>query len=69
MEGIAHLAQKIAETYYEEVPKEKRNGKVQVNVSTSFFVPKPFTPFQWAGMYREEDFVDRTFFICSEDNF
>ncbi len=51
MKGIAHLAQKIAETYYEEVPKEKRNGKVQVNVSTSFFVPKPFTPFQWAGMY------------------
>ena len=47
MKGIAHLAQKIAETYYEEVPKEKRNGKVQVNVSTSFFVPKPFTPFQW----------------------
>ena len=44
MKGIAHLAQKIAETYYEEVPKEKRNGKVQVNVSTSFFVPKPFTP-------------------------
>ena len=43
MKGIAHLAQKIAETYYEEVPKEKRNGKVQVNVSTSFFVPKPFT--------------------------
>ena len=59
MKGIAHLAQKIAETYYEEVPKEKRNGKVQVNVSTSFFVPKPFTPFQWAGMYREEDFVEK----------
>ena len=57
MKGIAHLAQKIAETYYEEVPKEQRKGKVQVNVSTSFFVPKPFTPFQWAGMYREEDFV------------
>ena len=38
MKGIAHLAQKIAETYYEEVPKEQRKGKVQVNVSTSFFV-------------------------------
>ena len=59
MKGIAHLAQKIAETYYEEVPKEQRKGKVQVNVSTSFFVPKPFTPFQWAGMYREEDFVEK----------
>ena len=42
MKGIAHLAQKIAETYYEIVPKEQRKGKVQINVSTSFFVPKPF---------------------------
>ena len=66
MKGIAHLAQKIAETYYEEVPKEKRNGKVQVNGSTSFFVPKPFTPFQWAGMYREEDFVEKAKVVKSE---
>ena len=66
MRGIAHLAQKIAETYYEEVPKEQRKGKVQVNVSTSFFVPKPFTPFQWAGMYREEDFVEKAKVVKSE---
>ena len=66
MKGIAHLAQKIAETYYEEVPKEQRKGKVQVNVSTSFFVPKPFTPFQWAGMYREEDFVEKAKIVKSE---
>ena len=66
MKGIAHLAQKIAETYYEEVPKEQRKGKVQVNVSTSFIVPKPFTPFQWAGMYREEDFVEKAKVVKSE---
>ena len=66
MKGIAHLAQKIAETYYEEVPKEQRKGKVQVNVSTSFFVPKPFTPFQWAGMYREEDFVEKAKVVKNE---
>ena len=66
MKGIAHLAQKIAETYYEEVPKEQRKGKGQVNVSTSFFVPKPFTPFQWAGMYREEDFVEKAKVVKSE---
>ena len=48
------------------MPKEKRNGKVQVNVSTSFFVPKPFTPFQWAGMYREEDFVEKAKVVKSE---
>ena len=55
--------QKIAETYYEVVPKEQRKGKVQINVSTSFFVPKPFTPFQWAPMIRPEEFVKRAYFV------
>ena len=58
MKGIAHLAEKIAERYY-EIPKDQRNGKVQISVSTSFFVPKPFTPFQWASMFREEDFIEK----------
>lgn len=65
MKGIAHLAQKIAEEYY-EIPKESRNGKVQINVSTSFFVPKPFTPFQWAGMYSEEDFIGKAKIVKNE---
>ena len=54
--GIAHLAQKICGVYY-DIPKEERNGKCEINVSTSFFVPKPFTPFQWAPMYRKEDYL------------
>ena len=53
---IAHLAERIAEKYY-EIPKEQRNGKCQINVSTSFFVPKPFTPFQWARMYQPGDYL------------
>lgn len=66
MKGIAHLAQKIAETYYEVVPKEQRKGKVQINVSTSFFVPKTFTPFQWAPMYTEQDFVEKAKVVKNE---
>ena len=66
MKGIAHLAQKIAETYYEVLPKEQRKGKVQINVSTSFFVPKPFTPFQWAPMYTEQDFVEKAKVVKNE---
>ena len=66
MKGIAHLAQKIAETYYETVPKEQRKGKVQINVSTSFFVSKPFTPFQWAPMFREEDFIEKAKIVKNE---
>ena len=65
MKGIAHLAEKIAERYY-EIPKDQRNGKVQISVSTSFFVPKPFTPFQWASMFREEDFIEKAKVVKEE---
>ena len=66
MQGIAHLAERIAEEYYDTVPKEKRHGKVQIVVSTSFFVPKPFTPFQWAPMYTEQDFIDKAKVVKEE---
>ena len=58
MEGIALLSEKIAERYY-EIPKEQRNGKVQIVASSSFFVPKPFTPFQWASMCTKEEFLSK----------
>ena len=58
MEGIALLSEKIAEEYY-EIPKDQRHGKVQVVASSSFFVPKPFTPFQWARMCTKEEFLER----------
>ncbi len=65
MKGIAWLAEKIAERYY-EVPKEKRNGKCQIVVSTSFFVPKPFTPFQWAQMCTKDEFLHRAYIVNHE---
>ncbi|MBR2528172.1 MAG: TIGR03960 family B12-binding radical SAM protein [Blautia sp.] len=63
--GIGRLAEEIAKCYY-EIPKEKRNGKIQISVSTSFFVPKPFTPFQWAGMCSEQDFIGKAK-ICKDE--
>ena len=54
--AIAELANKIAVRYY-EIPKDRRNGKCQITISTSFFVPKPFTPFQWAKMYPKEHYL------------
>ena len=59
MQGIAELSEKVAEVSYDTVPKEQRHGKVQVTASTSFFVPKPFTPFQWAPMCTKEQFLER----------
>ena len=54
MKGSGYLAEEIAKKYY-EIPKDQRHGRCQVVVSTSFFVPKPVTPFQWAGMFQKED--------------
>ncbi len=59
MYGIAMLSDKIARIYYETIPKEERNGKVQIVASTSFFIPKPFTPFQWAKMDTKEEFIKK----------
>ena len=58
MRAIAELANKIAVRYY-EIPKEERNGKCQITISTSLFVPKPFTPFQWARMYDKDSYLGR----------
>ena len=64
MRGIAELSEKVAEEYY-NIPKEERSGKVQVTASTSFFVPKPFTPFQWARMCTKEEFLERAHIVNS----
>ena len=62
MEGIALLSEKVAEEYY-EIPKDQQNGRVQVVASSSFFVPKPFTPFQWARMCTKEEFLERAYLV------
>lgn len=53
VKGIAELGQKVVDTFYscENRPKGK---SVSVTISTSSFVPKPFTPFQWESQDTEE---------------
>lgn len=60
--AIAELADKIAATYF-ELPKEERHGRPEITASTSFFVPKPFTPFQWAPMGTAEYFENSRRFL------
>lgn len=60
--GIAELSNKIAATFFDVVPKDRRvNGKVQIVASTSFFVPKPFTPFQWARQCTKDEFIEKAY--------
>ncbi|MCR5202357.1 MAG: TIGR03960 family B12-binding radical SAM protein [Lachnospiraceae bacterium] len=66
IEEIANLADKVARTYYDEVPKEKRHGKVSIVASSSIFVPKPFTPFQWSRMNSKEEARDKRDFLIGK---
>lgn len=62
IKGIGDLSNKIAAVFFDTVPKDKRvNGRVQIVTSTSFFIPKPFTPFQWASMCTKEEFIDKAY--------
>ena len=60
VKGIPELAEKVAAAYY-TIPKDQRNGRVSINSSASFFVPKPFTPFQWAPMNTDEEFLRKAY--------
>ena len=64
IEGIALLSNEIAKEFY-EIPKSERpgNGRVDIVTSTSFFVPKPFTPFQWAPQNSSEEFHEKARFL------
>jgi radical SAM family uncharacterized protein len=63
IEGISKLAQMVVDTYY-ELPREVRGpGRVGVTVSTSSFVPKPFTPFQWEAQDSIEELNKKQGFL------
>ncbi len=59
IEGIAGVAKTVIDCYY-ELPKEERpRGGVNVTISVSCFVPKPFTPFQWEKQDSMEQFTEK----------
>ncbi len=58
VEGIAELAQKVLGVYF-GIPKEERAKNINITVSTSSFVPKPFTAFQWAAQNSREELIEK----------
>ena len=54
--SIGDMAHDLVEVYY-SLPKERRKRPPAITVSTSCFVPKPFTPFQWFAQPGVEDFM------------
>ena len=55
--GIAELVYKILKTWREHATNKKRG--VRIHVATAFFVPKPFTPFQWEKQITPEEYLRR----------
>ncbi|MBR5427390.1 MAG: TIGR03960 family B12-binding radical SAM protein [Clostridia bacterium] len=64
VKGIAELAQKVVNEFYRNPDKPKGKG-VQVSVSASNFVPKPFTPFQWEPQDAKNEFVRKQEYLRS----
>ena len=55
--GIAELVYKVLKTWREHASNKKRG--VRIHVATAYFVPKPFTPFQWEKQISPEEYIRR----------
>lgn len=55
--GIAELVGKIIRTWKEYGVNKKRG--LSINLATAYFVPKPFTPFQWEKQISPEEYLRR----------
>ncbi|SKC64565.1 TIGR03960 family B12-binding radical SAM protein [Maledivibacter halophilus] len=62
LDGIADLAKKVVDIYY-KTPKENRRKGLKVTISTSSFVPKPFTPFQWEPQDEIDTLVEKQMYL------
>lgn len=66
VKGIADLAYKIERLYF-DVCKEQgiKARKPEITVSTSMYIPKPFTPFQWEEQNNKEEFIQKQSYLRS----
>ena len=62
--GIADLSQKVLNVYF-DIPKEERAKNINITVSTSSFIPKPFTAFQWSAQNTREEILEKQDYLKS----
>ena len=65
LDGIAKLAESVVDSYYKN-PKRNKSRQVQVTVSVSCFIPKPFTPFQWEAQDTMEQLIEKQKYLGSK---
>lgn len=58
--GIKDVSYKVKDIFF-NLPSEERKGNLQVTASASFFVPKPFTPFQWMAQNTMDEFKKKAY--------
>ena len=61
--GIADLVYKILQVWRENATGKKRG--LSINLATAYFVPKPFTPFQWEAQITPEEYLRRVHLLQS----
>lgn len=64
VKGIADLSQKVLNVYF-DIPKEERAKNINITVSTSSFIPKPFTAFQWSAQNPREEILEKQDYLKS----
>lgn len=64
MDGIKDLCEKIIDLYY-TIPNRPKGKSVQISVSLSTFIPKPFTPFEFEPQPTEDVIDERQKYILS----
>ncbi len=62
LDGIVELSYLVKDIFYEQ-SKEEMKGNLSIHVSTSNFVPKAFTPFQWQGQDSQESLNEKASYL------
>lgn len=65
LDGIADMVKEIRSAFY-NVPREKRNGFLNITVSASCFVPKACTPFMWEAQDTIEELKKKQQYLRSK---
>jgi radical SAM family uncharacterized protein len=64
VEGIEEIGKRIVRSY-KEITKGQKRKPLTMTISSSTFVPKPFTPFQWYGQEGMETIHEKQMFLRS----
>ena len=66
LEGIAKLAKRVVDTYYDVMRGVRGKKSPKVTISCACFIPKPFTAFQWEAQSTLEELDRKQKYVLSK---